>query len=243
MSPNPASSPSLFRLFLRMGGWIVLITGALLLIFSIASHQSLKTAKRFETEGRIADARIVDRDTTTSTDSDGKQSTNYWLTFHYVTTRGEEIELRRSVPSSVYRENQVGDHFDLLYLESAPRKTEVTPGTNRTMSRVMQIVALVMGLIWLAALWKVGGWAVAAVRARRYGTREEARVTEVYRTGFKVNNRPRYRLKWVDAQGKPGTSLMHKANALSDFKAGDSIGIYQGVKYSWWVGDIGERDG
>jgi len=42
-------------------------------------------------------------------------------------------------------------------------------------------------------------------------------------------------------QGREGQSLMHKAADVGGIRPGDTVGIYQGVKRAWWVGDVGER--
>ena len=239
----PDPPPSLFRLFIRMGGWLVLIAGAFLLLLTLISHLALQTAKRFEREGIMATAQVSEKYTTTSTDSDGDKTISYWLTFTYITAGKDEITLTETVSTALYRSVEPGRSFDLLYLESEPDRVETSPGSNRSASRFTQIAALAFGSLWLFGLWKVGGWAVAAVRARRYGRREMATVTDIARTGVKINNRPRYRVVWTDGQGKEGKSLLHKSGDLSGLRGGDEIVIYQGVKLSWWAGDVGERDG
>ena len=158
-----------------------------------------------------------------------------------MTAAGEDISLNRSVSRAEYNRATQGQPFDLQYLQSAPRKTELTPGSYQSGARVTQIIALVMGLAWLAGLWIIGGWSVAATRARRYGRYEEAKVVEVRRTGVTINGRARYRLVWRDTAGREGRSLLHKAAALEGYGVGEVIDIYHGVKRSWWVGDVGRR--
>lgn len=237
----PHQPVSLLRLFLKMGGWFVVVAGVSILLFTLFSHLSLQTARQFEREGLHTQAIVTKKYDTENRDADGDRTMTYWLTLEYVTESGEEITLNRSVRLSTYRSAQIGAPLDLLYLRSAPTTTEVTPGSNLSTSRVAQGIALVMGLVWLAALWIVGGWAVSAVRARRYGARETASVTQVRKTNVKINRGARYRLVWTDAQGREGTSLLHQHANLAGFQAGDQIDIYQGVKHAWWVGDIGER--
>ena len=58
MTHIPDPPPSLFRLFNRMGGWMVIIAGAALLLFTLISHLALQTAKRFEAEGIPARAEV-----------------------------------------------------------------------------------------------------------------------------------------------------------------------------------------
>lgn len=224
-----------------MGGWIVIVFGVCLLIFTLISNANLNTAKRFEAEGQEAVAIVLRKYQTESRDADGDTTVTNWLILEYSTRRGEKITLTRTAGSSEYERAKVQEEFELRYLASEPRKTELTPGSYRSGSRITQGIALVLGLIWLGLLWKIGGWSVSAVRARRFGAREEAVVTEVRRTGVKVNNRPRYRLVWQDAHGREGTSLMRRMSELKSFRPGDHIEIYQGAKHSWWVGDVGER--
>ncbi len=224
-----------------MGGWFVIISGAMLVLFTLISQANLETAKRFETEGRSAVAQIVKKEKTVRHDSDSRTKISYWLTLDFVTDLGEEISVRRSVGRGAYQSVEQGGTQNLYYLASDPHKIELSRGSHRKGARVTQWIALIAGLIWLAALWIIGGWAVSAVRARRFGTREEAMVQEVLQTGVKINNQPRYRLVWRDARGREGKSLLHKRSELEGLRPGDPITIYQGLKHSWWVGDIGER--
>lgn len=234
---------SLFRLFSRMGGWIVIIFGVVLLFFTAISQLSLSDAKRFEAEGQTATATVSEKYTTTSRDSDGDVDTDYWLSFSYVTSDRQEIDKTTTVGTKLYRSVEVGGTFDLLYLPSQPDRVETRPGSNRTMSRFTQGFALAFGLVWLVGLWVVGRWAVAGARARKYGTRHRVQVQEVRRTNVKINNRPRYRLIWQEPGGGQGRSLLQRHTAVRDFKPGDQIDIYQGLKSGWWIGDVGERDG
>ena len=222
---------------------MVIIAGVALLLFTLISHLALQTAKRFEAEGIPAKAEVSEKYITTSTDSDGDTTTHYWLTFTFITAGKEEITLNETVGTSLYRRVEPGETFELHYLESEPERVETSPGSNRSASGFTQVAALIFGALWLFGLWKVGGWAVAAVRARRYGRREVAKVVEIARTGVTINNRPRYRLVWRDAQGREGKSLLRKSEDLSGLGRDDEIDIYQGVKLSWWVGDVGEREG
>ncbi len=231
----------LFRLFWKMGGWIVLITGVVLVVFTLISHANLKTARRFENEGRRAVALITNKEKTVRRDSDGNDKVNYWLTLDFVTGLGEAITVRQSVGHGQYNSLQEGGELPLYYLVSEPGKVELTQGSHRKGARITQWIALIAGLIWLTALWVIGGWAVSAVRTRRFGTRKEAMVQEIKRTNVKINNRPRYRLVWRDNEGREGQSLLHRHSNLDSLKPTDIIHIYQGPKQSWWVGDVGER--
>jgi hypothetical protein len=161
----------------------------------------------------------------------------------YVTQGGRDFTQTRSVGRSLYRSVTEGNEIEIRYLRSRPTRIEVEPGSHATGARVMQFLALLAGLIWLAGLWVVGRWTVEAARARRYGDTGEAKVTAVERSWMRINNSPRYRLLWRDANGHTGQSLLNKRGDLSSYDVGDPIRIYYGLKRSWWAGDIGDREG
>ena len=242
---EPAAYPpvSTFRLFLKMGGWVPLIFAVVLVIITVIGQLSLNTAKRFDAEGRETVARVVEKYTTESRDSDGDRTVTYWLTLDYETTSGKVITRTRTATSSEYRRAREGSEITLRFLESDPTVTELTEGSYAQGAWVAQIIALVIGVMWLGALWITGRWAVEAARARRYGACEDAEVTGVERTSIRVNNRPRYRLSWKDGQGRPGKSLLRKRADVEQYGRGDRIRIYQGLKRPWWAGDIGDRAG
>ncbi|MBZ0122695.1 MAG: DUF3592 domain-containing protein [Roseovarius sp.] len=233
----------MWRLFLRMGGWFVLGLGAVLLVLALVGQQFFAAAKRFEAEGRHAPALVTEKYITESTDSDGDKSITRWLDLEFTTREGERIAITKSVGTGEYHRAVKGQEIDLWYLESAPSRVEITRGSNARGAGIVQIVLLALGAGWLGLLWMVGRWVVEALRARRYGAREEARVTEVHRTSVRVNNRPRYRLKWRDGQGREGQSLMRRIDELEGYRPGDPVRIYHGLKRSWWAGDIGDRAG
>ncbi|MFK7940684.1 MAG: hypothetical protein AB8B82_14985 [Roseovarius sp.] len=242
MTEHALPPVSLFRLFSRMGGWMVIIAGVFLLLFTLISHLSLQAAQRFETEGQTATATVSKKYTTTSRDSDGDVTTQHWLGFSYVTSDKQDIDTLITVGTRLYRSVEVGGTFDLLYLPSEPDRIETRPGSNRTVSRFTQGAALVFGMAWLTGFWIVARWAVAGVRARKYGQRHRVQLTEIRRTNLRINNRPRYRLIWQDPDGGQGRSMLQRKASVSALRAGDTVDIYQGIKSSWWIGDVGERD-
>lgn len=241
MTDTADPPPSLFRLFLRMGGWFVILLGVILLVLSLVGQSVLNTVKRFEEEGRVAQAVVVDKYIRESRDSDGDRKVTRYLTLRFETARAEQIEVSKSVGSKRYRDTGIGTEVEILYLASAPSTTELDRGSHRRGSVILQLVSLVAGLVWLALLWRIGGWAVSAVRARRYGALEDVEVVQVLKTNVKINKRPRYRLQWRDGQGQLGESLMHPPGKLDAYSQGDRIQVYRGIKFMWWTGDVGMR--
>lgn len=233
----------LWRLFLKMGGWWVIGLTVILVVLSFASFGNAVMADRFETEGRAATATVTERYLRESTDSDGDRTVTYYLTFAYTTQKGEAIELNRSVPRAVYYDVEQGGRWDLQYLESDPRKVELRDGDFARGASSLRWIALVVGLVWLGLLWWIGRRAVAALRARMYGRREEAEVLRVERSGVKVNNRYRYRLVWRDGDGTEGRSLLRREADLAPHPVGSRVVIFHGLARTWWAGDVGDRPG
>lgn len=233
----------LWRLFWRMGGWLTLVFVLFLLILTFISHFSLTLAEKFDIEGRETAAEVLDKYERVTTDSDGDREITYYFVLRYDTRRGNTVEITRSVGSSLYRQTDPETRIPIWYLESDPETIEVNRGENRTASVITRWIALVFGIAALVAMWFPGRKAVAAVRARRHGTRETAQITGVEPTNYRVNNRYRYRLTWKENNGRTGESLAYKEEQLDGYRRGDTITIYQGIKRAWWTGDVGERPG
>ena len=241
MTDETALPPvSILRLFLKMGGWFVIGLGATLLMLALVGQMFFALAQRFDVEGRQAVAIVTEKYITESTDSDGDRTITHWLMLDYATEAGEDISTTQSVSSDEYTQAKKGGEIELWYLQSQPERIEITRGSNARGARVVRIILLILGAAWLGFFWVVGRWVVEAVRTRRYGAVEQAEVTEVAPTSVRINNRPRYRLKWRDAQGRVGQSLMRRAEDLETYPCGAKIRIYQGLKRAWWAGDIGD---
>ncbi len=237
----PDGPVSFFRLFTKMGGWLVIVLGAVCLLLSLISQSNLGLAQRFEAEGRDAIAIVTERFAEQPKGEEDRNRITYFLGLKFTTREGQEIAVVQKVGRPEYEKQAEGSELRLRYLASQPELVELVPGQYRSSSSMLQVMALLTGLAFLAGLFVVGGWAVSAVRARRYGRRETAMVQEVRYTGLKLNNRRRLRLIWRDARGREGASILRREAELREFKPGDQIEIYQGVKRSWWVGDVGER--
>ncbi len=231
----------LWRLFWRMGGWITLIFLLFLMILTFVSQATLSLAHRFDAEGRETAADLLDKRQVETTDSDGDREVTYYFDLRFETYEGEWVEVSRSVGSREYRAREIGDRIPIWYLQSQPGTTELDRGENRSTSTVTRWIALVFGIGALVAMWFPARWAVAAVRARRYGTRENAEVLGTKTTRYQINNRYRYRLTWKEKSGRVGESLAYKEEKLSGFQPGSKITVYQGIKRAWWTGDVGER--
>lgn len=233
----------IWRLYWRMWGWVSLIFLLFLLVLTMFSSLSLSLANRFDAEGRETAAEVLDSYERVTTDSDGDREVTYYLVLRYDIRSGEEVQIERSVGSSLYYDTAIGDYIGIWYLASEPETIEVYRGENRSAAVATQWIALVFGILTLGSMWIPARKSVAAVRARRYGARETAVVTGTTRTRYQVNNRYRYRLTWRENSGRIGESLPYREEQLSGYRPGQTITVYQGIKRAWWSGDVGERPG
>lgn len=232
---------SWMSLFLKMGGWIAIVPGIMLLILTLVSSRLHNEAARFDAEGVIAQAEVLDQRTRVTTDSDGDRRTTYYLTLSFLAS-GMEVVEETSVSSSIYFSSPVGGRVTLRYLESEPTRFEVPPGSSRSGARWTQVMALILGIVALIALYVAGGWATKAVKTRRHGERRVAKVEGIERLSVSINNRKQGRLTWRERDGATGRSMMRDHfDLMGDYKAGDEIIVYRKGAQSWWEGDVGPR--
>ncbi|EBA09635.1 hypothetical protein SSE37_07503 [Sagittula stellata E-37] len=225
-----------------MGGWIAYIPLVVTLILTLVSHFTLRTAERFDAEGIETVGTVLGRDIRVSHDSDGDETRSYFVKVRFTPDGSAPLTVEQNTDAATHDRSAIGTPVTLWYLASEPDTIELSRGETRTASAVTQGIALVFGTIFLAALWVPARRAIAALRARRYGARERAVVTEHLRTHITVNSRRLYRLAWRDERGREGKSLPYRRDILRAFPEGSRISIYQGLTKAWWEGDVGPRD-
>ncbi len=232
----------LWRLFLKSGGWFVLVAFLFVFMLTFFSAASLQLAKRFEAEGLSTTGFVADKYERIETDSDGDRTTVYYLEITFDTRREQPVTVTRSVGFSKYNASEKGAPIPVLYLESQPSEIELEPGENRSASVATRYIALVFGLLGLGGLWFAGRRSVAGARARAYGQMYRAKVIRHHRTAISVNKKRLYRLVWSNPDGTEYQSLGYPANLLRAFKPGAEITVYTGIKRDWWEGDVGPRN-
>ncbi|MGR3466969.1 MAG: DUF3592 domain-containing protein [Shimia sp.] len=239
----PDKPVSWLRLFLKMGGWVPIGLGVLTLILSAVAWQMEARADRFEREGVYARATITGKEVRESTDSDGDTRYTYLFDLSY-RVDGAETTQTKSTGRRDYRARAVGDVIDIRYLESQPARIDYPIGASRSGATALRWVVLLPGVVALGLLWLMGGWATTAAMTRWNGTRVVARTTGTKRTNTKVNDRYRYRLTWLEPDGRTGESLMHsEADLRAWTDPPRDIVVYRDGENAYWEGDIGPRKG
>ncbi|MEM9911329.1 MAG: DUF3592 domain-containing protein [Pseudomonadota bacterium] len=231
--------PSLTTLFLRMGGWWVIVLGTIVLMVTLLSESRASLARQFALESRTAEARVINR--YIRQQDGGTDQVSFIVAIDFTTADGERIVLERGVPEESFQRMMPGSRVDVQYLPDTPRRVEVTEGAYRSGAVALQRVALAFGIFWLFLLWRIGTWAVSAVRARESGPREEVEVLRVQRTPYRVRRQRYFRLVWRDGQGEEGESLLNWRRVVAPHRPGTTTHVYRDGRATWWVGDVGER--
>lgn len=233
--------PSLLRLFFQMGGGLVLILGAILVLLTSAALTALDEAQRFDTEGVSTRGEVSRKFTETSRSGDDQLRTIHYLVVEFETQAGQGIEVERRISGLVYDETQVGQEIALWYLPADPERVAWRAGSRRENARIIQALIWAFGLLWLGSIWYIGGMAVGALRVRWYGRQSTAEVIDVRKTHVKYKRPPVYSLVWRDEEGRIGESVGRERSDLQRFRPGETIDLYHGVKRVWWAGDVGYR--
>ena len=127
-----------FRLFLRMGGWGLIITAIVLLVLYFGAQSKLNLAKRFEANGVAVTATIMRKYTKTDQSGD-KNKTTYWVSFRYSVPGGQALTTDRKVARQIYFKTEPGASFALEYLSDDPKKLQVTPDEHMQTSEALQL--------------------------------------------------------------------------------------------------------
>lgn len=238
---NRRTPRGFFSLFIRLGGWVALTGAAVLLVLTLISHFTERSADRFDREGVVANAIVVDREVVISRDSDGDTTRSYFLTLGYETAAGQQLRTREKVNRRTYDAGQRGKSVRLRYLESRPTRVEYPLGSSRATSWWTLIFAGLAGAATLLAVWIFGKEAAEAIRVRRHGQELLAEVTGIRTTTVEVNDVRQARLQWRDEDGGEGESLMRGLPELQAYEVGDIITVYRLGGDVWWMGDVGPR--
>lgn len=223
------------ELFWGYAGWISLLCAAVLLVLTLVSVNAYRDANRLESDGQWTTAEIVRMRISSGDDSD-----SYFATFAY-TVDDEVFAGEKNVGRSYYQQHDVGDHHDVHYWRQGPDLFELHVGDRKGNAILMQIIALVVGLIGCAALWYSGSKANKAVLARKLGVRTTARIERfVERKNSGTPTGAGYMI-FRTADGLRGESLDRSMRELRKLGTGTDVIVYVRKGHVVWEGDVGPR--
>lgn len=218
----------------------------LFVYFVFESIPNLLAARAFEKHGVIIEAEVdAGADTAfrivREAASPGKTEDERYLFVRY-DVDGREFNEVGVVPRAVY-ENAVrsGTH-PVRYMADDPSNVEFTIGETWDTGAKARLVAPLSGLTWLATLWLTAGTAFAAMRARRYGPRERARVRAIVPWRYRWITL--FMLEFCCADGRIHRSMASKSSLrYAAYPPGTEVDVFRGAKGRlWWVGDLGPRE-
>jgi hypothetical protein len=228
-----------FSLFIRMGGWVCLVSGLFLVALTVFSASALYLGDRMDAEGRYARAVVEDKREVVTQDSEGDDDHSYYVLFVYKTSNGL-LRTEATVNFGYYEGIETGDSTVIRYLRDDPSHIEYEPGSYHRNGRLLRTIGLVVGLIGLATLWRFGSETNRAIKARRDGDKRFAVITSIEDAGIKINGKPQARLVWREEDGQVGESLMHSIYTLRDlYEASERIVVFRLGEDAVWEGDVG----
>ncbi|GGX55581.1 hypothetical protein GCM10007385_25170 [Tateyamaria omphalii] len=236
-------APGFFIMWWNKGALLPVALTVFVLLLTYGSYQSLKLGLAFDARGVVIEATATDRREQRVRRND-RTETDCYVTFEY-RAEGAIQSVERKVDRGLYRSLVPGTPRDIRYLPERPRRMEYTIGKTWRDGQVSRWIALVFGLGALGAFWWTARPAVEALRARKFGRVEWAKVLHIDEriTQTKRGKKTRYVLVWEDSQGARGESL---ASSLQSryfrYDPGSDIEVYRDSRgKTWWVGDVGPR--
>lgn len=231
----PDQPRSWFHLFMASGGFVALALTVFVIASTIMGSMALREAAKFEQFGEWTTATISERRVRRDDDD-----TDYLARFDY-SVDGVDISSETNVGRSYYRAHPEGTLVEIKYLPSSPRRFEFKEGSTRSAAKVAQVMALLLGLGALAAIWFPGYKAARAVLARRYGRSKTAQVIEIVEIRRKSRSPTRGYIIFEDEEGRTGKSFSADLDSLRAMGVGAQISIFVRGNDIWWEGDTGPR--
>ena len=230
-----------YRLFNKQGGWIALICGAICLGATVFSVYDYQLAARFDRDCVVVPV-TIERLWTTTSRTKHRTTTHYHAAFSYV-VGGSHLNREESISHAEYNRFTYGGVEPMRVLPDDPAQLETTKGETLGTAHFVQWVALSFGLGALGLGYWFGQEAAAMVLARRLGQAATVPVIGLVETKRKGKPPLRGRLKWIGPTGTEELSLTHDLTLLRDIPVGSKIEVYIRKGRSFWVQDVGGREG
>ena len=230
-----------FSLFLRLSGWWALILGAVCLGATLFSVYDYQLAARFDRDGIMVPVTVSRVWVTTSHTKHGTQR-HYHGTLEY-SVAGQHFLRDEGLSEAEYYRFTTDPRQQMRILADSPAEVETTLGETLGTAHFVQWVALGFGLGALGLGYWFGQEAAAMVLARRLGQAATVPVIGLVETKRKGKPPLRGRLKWIGPTGTEELSLTHDLTLLRDIPVGSKIEVYIRKGRSFWVQDVGGREG
>ena len=165
---------AVFRMFLRKGGWLVILPLFIIAVGVVNYLESSSNAERLQTHGVEGTATITDRLEERRTLAPGRSSTSYILRFRYssgsILAGNFKVHLgEQRVSKALFDRLGVGDTTPIRVLPGDDRVFEIEPGATMAEGWNAAMIGLVIGVICLPLFLLIWRNAARAVRLGRIG--------------------------------------------------------------------------
>ena len=243
---------SLFWLFLKSGGWGVFLAMVILVGSIMAGFFKSNMANTFERDGLIATATISQLYKRVERDSDGSKTVyyaKYDFDYTLVTNDNDGVpnrivktaSERRKIHKQKYATLKRGQSVQVRYLPEDPMKFESPVGQTKADAASALRVTIVVGSIALGFLWFCGLAGIRLYKASRQGRALIATITDIKKTAWSINNKPQFRLVWIDELSNTGQSWLGRKRDFKNYNTGDKITLFLYKGKTYWRGNIGGR--
>jgi uncharacterized protein DUF3592 len=217
--------PSFFRLAFGsiqfIAGIVFLFIGILFLLIAVPA---MVEARRYQAEGREADAVVLSKDVRRAT---ANSSTAYEVSYRFTAPDGQSYDHAETIDVDQWERLQKGDRLRVRYLPD--RLDSVTlKATPRILEPAIGLaVALPLALTGSFFLVRTVSSTLKRWRLFRSGQVAEAVVTDVRETNFQINRRPQWMIDFT------------YRDHLGQVREGSSHHVPLWQAENWHVGDKG----
>ncbi|WP_299553268.1 DUF3592 domain-containing protein [uncultured Tateyamaria sp.] len=243
-SNGPA--PGFWRLWWNAGAFLPLL---FLLSFGVLGVESARAffahrdfdAHGVETEAEVMFRWVMGQDVKgEGSELDLHSSENLYVVLRY-RVGDREFREARNVSPAFFERSLPGSTHRVRYMPGDPSDLQFAIGETWDKVENTQWLVLLAGVASLATFVPTVVLAMAALRARRFGQVELARVGGVQT--FTFRGLTMFTLAFCGADGRDHRSLssMNRSRYAS-YPPGVEVEVYRGAKGRlWWVGDVGPR--
>jgi Protein of unknown function (DUF3592) len=226
-------------------GGIWLFCGAPFLILGLyMGVETIRQQARFEREGQVTQGMVLTKRVSRSKDSQGRQSTSYWVGYRFSAPDGTVVKREAQVTGQVWDRLVEREPVSVTYLPGRPGTSRIEGEASEWM---LPGVFALLGFVFAGAGGLIFFNGVRGIRRelrlREEGTIVEATVVEVGPGNVSFNGVPQWRIlySYQDHRGRThgGESNVMAPEAAQAWKIGDK-GIARfdtrAPKKSIWVG-------
>ena len=238
--------PGLLRIWWNAGAFVPILFMCAFLYLGIESARTVFANRAFDARSVETDAQVDSRYAAGEDffprigETNPQPQDDLYVVLRYQ-AGGEEFRETVNVSLDLYERAPPGSTHRVRYLPEEPSDVEFKIGETRDNGQQMLLFVGLAGVGWLVTFGPTVAIAVAALRARRFGQVERARVGGV--KTFTFRGLTMFSLEFFGEDGKSSGSFSSMSRLRYDaYPPGTEVEVFRGAKGRlWWVGDVGPR--